>query len=336
MLSLTKPNPRDFALMESAEKGSSLGKDAWIRLKKNHLAMVSLWFFVLICIACFLIPELPGLPDPNKTHPELQSAPPFSTQTSADGETIFYLLGSDDLGRDVMMRLLHGGRISLAVGFIATAVSISIGVLYGSIAGYFGGRLDATMMRVVDILYALPFMIVVIIITTYTGDLVKELEMFLADTFGDAGRQLASKSELLILFFCIGAVEWLTMSRIVRSQVQSLRRQEFVDAAQSLGLPNALILWRHIIPNTIGPVIVYTTLTVPAVMRLEAILSFLGLGVQPPDASWGNLIKEGSDRMGSDPNLLLFPSLLFGLTLFSLNFLGDGLRDALDPKSSRD
>jgi oligopeptide transport system permease protein len=163
-------------------------------------------------------------------------------------------------------------------------------------------------MRIVDILYALPFMIIVIILTTYFGN------------------------NLWLLFVCIGAVEWLTMSRIVRGQVRSLKGQEFIEAARSLGLSQSRIIFRHLIPNTIGPVIIYTTLTVPAVMRLEAILSFLGFGVQPPDASWGSLIKEGADRMASDPGLLLYPAIIFGATLFSLNFLGDGLRDALDPK----
>ncbi|MEM7698697.1 MAG: ABC transporter permease, partial [Verrucomicrobiota bacterium] len=190
--------------------------------------------------------------------------------------------------------------------------SLTIGVIYGAIAGYLGGRVDAVMMRIVDILYSLPFIIFVIILTTIF------------------------ESNLILLFACIGAVEWLTMSRIVRGQVNGLKHQEFVEAARSLGLPRSRILFRHILPNTIGPVIVYTTLTVPAVMRLEAILSFLGLGVQPPDSSWGSLIKEGADRMISDPGLLIYPAIVFGLTLFSLNFLGDGLRDALDPKGSKD
>lgn len=297
---------------EFIEKGSSLGRDAWLRLRKNHLAMASLWFTVFIVLVSFFLPLVPGIPDPNRTHPDLQSLPAFSKVTSIEGEKIFYLLGSDPLGRDVFSRILHGGRVSLMVGFLATVVSLTIGVVYGAISGYLGGRTDAVMMRVVDILYALPFMIIVIILTTYFGN------------------------KLWLLFVCIGAVEWLTMSRIVRGQVLSLKRQEFIEAARSLGLPQSRILFRHLIPNTIGPVIVYTTLTVPAVMRLEAILSFLGLGVQPPDASWGSLIKEGADLMASDPGLLIYPAIVFGATLFSLNFLGDGLRDALDPKSSKD
>lgn len=296
----------------AAEKGSSLGRDAWYRLRKNSLAMASLWFFVAVVLLCFFLPLVPAIPNPNVTHPDLQSMPAFSSATSMEGVEVFYLLGSDHLGRDIFSRMLYGGRVSLAVGFLATVVSLTIGVVYGAVSGFTGGRTDAAMMRIVDILYALPFMIIVIILTTYFGN------------------------KLWLLFVCIGAVEWLTMSRIVRGQVRSLKGQEFVDAARSLGLSNWHIIRRHLIPNTVGPVIIYTTLTVPAVMRLEAILSFLGLGVQPPDASWGSLIKEGADRMASDPGLLVYPAIIFGMTLFSLNFLGDGLRDALDPKSSKD
>jgi len=310
------------------EKGSSLGRDAWLRLRKNHLAMASLWFTILIILVSFLLPIVPGIPDPNTTHPDLQSLPAFSSATSMEGKGVYYLLGSDPLGRDVFSRILYGGRVSLSVGFLATIVSLTIGVIYGAVSGYLGGRVDAAMMRIVDILYALPFMIIVIILSTYVAEMGDWKPVrFLNELFGNS---------LWLLFLCIGAVEWLTMARIVRGQVLSLKRQEFIDAARSLGLSQPRILFRHLIPNTLGPVIVYTTLTVPAVMRLEAILSFLGLGVQPPDASWGSLIKEGADLMASDPGLLIYPAVVFGLTLFCLNFLGDGLRDALDPKSSKD
>lgn len=274
--------------------------------------MMSFWFIIFITAACVLFPAFPGFPDPNKTHLVLKSQGPFSSGVSAEGEKVFFLLGSDHLGHDIFSRIIHGGRVSLMVGLIATAVSLTIGLIYGAVAGFIGGRTDSVMMRIVDILYALPFFITVIILTTYFGN------------------------HLWLLFVCIGAVEWLTMARIVRAQVQSLSKQEFIEAARSLGLSKWRIIFRHLIPNTLGPVIVYTTLTVPAVMRLEAILSFLGLGVQPPNASWGSLIKEGADRMASDPYLLIFPAIVFGLTLFALNFLGDGLRDALDPKSSKD
>lgn len=311
-MSMTTLTPEVAITEVPIEQGSSLGRDAWLRLRKNKLAMFSLWFFVGMVFLCFVVPILPIVPDPLVTAPDLKALGPFSTVVRADGEKVFFLLGSDNLGRDIFARILHGGRVSLLVGFIATAVSLTIGLVYGAVAGYSGGRTDAVMMRIVDILYALPFMIIVIILTTFFGN------------------------KLWLLFVCIGAVEWLTMARIVRGQVMSLTRQEFIEAARSLGLGHRRIIFRHLIPNTFGPVIVYTTLTVPAVMRLEAILSFLGLGVQPPNASWGSLIKEGADSMISNPGLLIFPSLFFAMTLFCLNFLGDGLRDALDPKTSKD
>ncbi|HQL94540.1 MAG TPA: ABC transporter permease, partial [Candidatus Hydrogenedentes bacterium] len=221
-------------------------------------------------------------------------------------------LGTDPLGRDLLARLLQGGRVSLLIGLSATAVSLLIGVLYGGVSGFAGGRADALMMRVVDILYALPYTVFVIILMVFFG------------------------RNFIFLFLAIGAVEWLTMARIVRGQVLSLREREFVEAARALGLGRARILVRHILPNTLGPVIIYATLTVPRVMLLEATLSFLGLGVQPPMSSWGLLIKEGVETMEEYPWLLLFPSIAFSATLFALNALGDGLRDALDPRTSRD
>ena len=223
-----------------------------------------------------------------------------------------HLLGTDELGRDLFTRILYGGRISLMVGLCATAVSLTIGVLFGAIAGFFGGRVDDLMMRFVDILYALPFTIFVILLT------------------------VIFERNIWNLFLAIGAVEWLTMSRIVRGQVLSLRKQEFVEAAIALGIPQWRIVLRHIIPNCLGPVIVYTTLTIPVVMLLEAFLSFLGLGVQPPMSSWGLLIRDGSKVLEEYYWLMLFPGMVLAFTLFSLNFLGDGLRDALDVRVSKD
>jgi oligopeptide transport system permease protein len=221
-------------------------------------------------------------------------------------------LGTDTLGRDLLSRILYGGRVSMAVGLSATAVSLVIGVLYGTIAGYLGGKTDAAMMRIVDILYSLPFTIFVILL------------------------MVIFERNIILLFMAIGAVEWLTMARIVRGQVLTLRRQEFIEAAIALGLRKRRIILRHMIPNVLGVIIVYATLTVPSVMLLEAFLSFLGFGVQPPMSSWGLLINDGAKSMEEFPWLLVFPGAVFSLTLFSLNFLGDGLRDALDPRAAKD
>lgn len=222
-----------------------------------------------------------------------------------------FLAGTDELGRDLFTRTLVGGRLSIAVGIAATLVSVTIGILYGGIAGYAGGRLDSLMMRFVDILYALPFLIFVILL------------------------MVVFPRSLLLLFIAIGAVEWLTTARIVRGEVLALKKLPFVDAARCLGLPHRTILLRHILPNALPPVIVYATLTVPTVILLESVLSFLGLGVQPPDSSWGVLLNEGAERMQAYPWLLIVPATLFAATLLSLNFLGDSLRDLLDPKSRR-
>ena len=221
-----------------------------------------------------------------------------------------HLLGTDILGRDLLSRILYGARISLMVGFVATGVALVIGVSWGIVAGYFGGRIDSVMMRIVDVLYGLPFIIFIIL---------------LMDIFG---------RNLWLLFGAIGAVEWLTMARIVRGQVMSLKNQEFVLAAKAMGVSNLTMFRRHLLPNILGPIAVYATLTIPQVMLLESFLSFLGLGIQPPMSSWGTLIKDGVESMEEFSWLLIYPGITFTITLFALNFFGDGLRDALDPKTS--
>lgn len=286
---------------ETIEEGSSLWQDAWARLRKNRLALFSFWTLIVIAILCFI--------------------GPFFTAHSFDEQDLEKTLlgpgwrhwfGTDDLGRDQLTRVLVGGRVSLTVGIIATCVSLIIGVTYGAAAAYIGGKVEAVMMRCVDILYAMPFTIFVILLMTIF------------------------ERSLILLFVAIGAVEWLTMARIVHGQVKSLKEQEFIEAAVSLGFGTRRILFRHLIPNVLGVVTVYATLTVPSVMLLESFLSFLGLGVQPPQPSWGSLIKLGADNIQLYPHLLVIPAFFFSLTLFCLNFLGDGLRDALDPKSSKD
>jgi oligopeptide transport system permease protein len=287
--------------VNAVPRGVSLWQDAWSRLCKNRLAMFGLLFLALIMLLCLLAPWLTPY-----------SYEEQNLRLGAQTPSFSHLLGTDTFGRDMLTRILYGGRLSLAVGFIATAVALVIGVAWGAVAGYLGGRVDALMMRLVDILYALPFMIFIVLLMVVFG------------------------RNLLLLFLAIGAVEWLTMARIVRGQIQSLRQQEYVEAAHSLGLGTAAIIWRHLIPNALGPVIVYTTLTIPNVMLLEAFLSFLGLGVQPPASSWGLLISSGVETMEEYPWLLIFPGMALTLTLFALNFLGDGLRDALDPRTSKD
>ena len=284
-----------------AEKGTSLWHDAWLRLRKNRMAVFGLFTLVLFIVIAILTPWIAPYSY------EAQNLDLGATPPSAE-----HWLGTDIFGRDLLTQIMYGGRVSLAVGFIATSVALLIGVTWGSIAGYVGGRVDAVMMRLVDILYALPFMIFIVLLMVVFG------------------------RNILLLFLAIGAVEWLTMARIMRGQVQSLRQQEFVEAAISLGLSPATIIRRHVIPNALGPIIVYTTLTIPSVMLLEAFLSFLGLGIHPPQTSWGLLISYGAETMEEFPWQLIFPGLALTLTLFSLNFLGDGLRDALDVRRSKD
>jgi oligopeptide transport system permease protein len=217
-------------------------------------------------------------------------------------------LGTDELGRDLFARVCYGGRISLLVGLAATLVSLFIGVAWGAVAGYSGGRTDALMMRTVDLLYALPFMFFVILLTVFFG------------------------RHLLLIFLAIGAVNWLDMARIVRGQTLSLRRREFVDAAVVSGARPATVIRRHIVPNLLGVVVVYAALTVPQVILVESFLSFLGLGVQEPATSWGALVSDGAHAMETTPWALVVPASFLAVTLLALNFLGDALRDALDPK----
>ncbi|MCC7441696.1 MAG: ABC transporter permease subunit [Bdellovibrionales bacterium] len=283
------------------EQGTSLWTDAWIRLKRNRMALAGGIFLVSLTLMALVTPWIAPYTYEGQ-----------DLQLGASAPSAAHWLGTDTLGRDLLTRIMYGSRISLMVGFLATAVALLIGVLYGTISGFLGGRADMLMMRIVDTLYALPFIIFVILLMVIFG------------------------RNLLLLFMAIGAVEWPTMARIVRGQVLNLRRQEFVEAAIAMGLSNRKIILRHLIPNVLGPIIVYTTLTIPSVMLLEAFLSFLGLGVQPPMSSWGLLISAGAESMEEYPWLLIFPGLVLSLTLFSLNFLGDGLRDALDPKASKD
>jgi len=320
----------------TTEKGTSLWKDAWLRLSHNRAAIVGLIVLVLICLACLILPMIPDfLQDPNSQNLLDKNQPPNPQ----------HWFGTDQLGRDIFSRAVFGGRISILVGLVTTFVAVTIGIVWGALAGYIGGRTDALMMRIVDILYALPFLVIVILLSVtlqpWTGKLTEWAVQNVAGKeatqlrIGNVRTWVEPITSLVPLFLAIGALSWLTVSRIVRAQVQSVASMDFVEAARSLGLGHGRILFRHILPNTLGPIIVYTTLTIPSVMLFEATLSFLGLGVKPPNSSWGVLIQEGANAMFANPWPLVFPSALFSLTLFSLNFLGDGLRDALDPKSAK-
>ena len=282
---------------EPHASGVSPWQDALRRLRRNRVATLGLAVLAAFALASLAAPWIaPYAYD--RTDLPYGAKPP----------TWAHPFGTDELGRDLLARTLHGARISFAVGFLATLVSLTIGVTYGSIAGFRGGRLDHAMMRLVDILYGLPFMFLVILLMVLFG------------------------RNILNLFIALGAVQWLTMARIVRGQVLSLRAREFVLAAHAMGASPRRVLARHLLPNALGPIVVYATLTVPAIMLEEAFLSFLGLGVQPPMASWGSLAAEGAAAMEAYPWLIVFPGLALTLTLLSLNFLGDGLRDALDPR----
>ena len=278
---------------------SSLFKDALIRLTTNKLSFFSLIYILLLVVVAIITPFIAPYDYAYQDLALGASAP------SSD-----HLLGTDTLGRDLLTRMMYGSRISLMVGFLATSVALVIGVIWGTVAGFSGGKTDAVMMRIVDTLYGIPFIILIILLMVIFG------------------------RNLILLFLAIGAVEWLTMARIVRSQVLNLSKQEFILSAEAMGVSKLSIIFRHLIPNAMGPVIVYATLTVPQIMLLESFLSFLGLGVQPPLSSWGLLIRDGAVSMEEYWWLLIFPSLAFSLTLFSLNFIGDGLRDAIDPRTA--
>ena len=285
-------------MSEAPIRGRSLWDDAARRLRRNRAAMTGVAVLAVLIVLAVIGPSLAPYPYDQINKDDVW-APPL---------THAHLLGADSLGRDLLARLLIGLRVSLAIGVVATAVALVIGVAWGATAGYLGGRVDELMMRLVDVLYSLPFLFFVILLMV---------------TFGRS---------LVLMFVAIGAVEWLTMSRIVRGQTLALKQKEFIEAARAAGLSKTAIVARHIIPNLLGPVAVYVTLTIPAVILAESFLSFLGMGVQQPLTSLGVLISNGAQDRDLAPWLLIFPSIVMVAALMSFNFIGDGLRDAIDPK----
>ena len=306
------------------EAGTSLWQDAWLRMRKNKIALASILVFTITCFFCVVIAWV--CKDPN----QVNLANKFSGPSSE------HWIGTDALGRDLFSRILYGGQVSILVGLIATAVSVTIGIIYGALAGFFGGRVDAIMMRIVDTLFSIPFLMIVIVLQAVLSEWSRDTSAWIVTNLNWDKGFTDRITNVLPLFFALGLLGWLTLARIVRAQVQSLKEREFVEAATSLGLSKLTILFRHIIPNTLGPTVVYATLTVPGFIMYEATLSYLGLGVESPNSSWVILIKEGANYLETNPQLLIFPGIIFSITLFALNFLGDGLRDALDVRASKD
>ncbi len=283
--------------LEDVRQG--LWLDAWRRLRANRATVVSLGVLGVVILLVLFGPWLSRYSVAFTDWDHISMAPSLASG---------HWFGTDYVGRDLFVRTLAGGRISLAIGIAATGVSLLVGISYGAMAGFMGGRIDNIMMRVVDILYALPFMFFVILLMVVFG------------------------RNIILVFVAIGAVNWLDMARIVRGQTLSLKQREFIEAARASGVSSITIVRRHIIPNLLGVVVIYVTLTIPQVILVESFLGFLGLGVQEPNASWGALINDGAQEMETAPWMLIFPALFLGLTLFCFNFIGDGLRDALDPK----
>jgi ABC-type dipeptide/oligopeptide/nickel transport system permease subunit len=385
-----------------AIKGASLWRDAWKRLLKNKLAVFGLAVLAVMLLAVIVGPQILRM----TTGYTADAIPSEGDLIKSFPPSWEHPMGTDEAGRDILARVLQGGRISLMVGIISTIVSLLVGVSYGAIAGYLGGRIDNFMMRIVDIIYAIPYILIVIVLLSVFGGpntavLVSSLPSIVAGGLvlligipaavalyrtileylefrfsgfalaaikfvlavieaaflialvwsigsliasSGAGTWLANKysdmvtqglSQIFLLFFALGLVSWLTMARVVRGQILSLKNQEFVMAARATGVSTFGIIFKHLVPNALGPVIVYATLTVPSVMLTEAFLSFLGLGVQAPYASWGSLASDGIKNIAIFPWQLIFPGVTMALTLFSLNFLGDGIRDALDPQTRK-
>ena len=285
----------------SQQFGASLWSQAAERMQRNRMLVVCGTVLAIVVLACVLAPLIAPYPYDQ-----------IDLKLGATAPSRAHWMGTDTLGRDLLSRCLYGGQISIAVGIVGTLVSLLIGVLYGSIAGYAGGRIDELMMRFVDFLYSLPYLFLVIILLVFFSN------------------------SILMLFVALGLVQWLTMARIVRGQALSLKKAEFIEAARLSGTRAPALLFRHLLPNMIGPIVVYGTLTIPTVILQEAFLSFLGLGIQAPRSSLGTLISDGAAVMGLFPWLVFFPSIMLAVALFSLNFVGDGLRDALDPRLGLD
>ncbi len=285
--------------IEALVQGRSLWSDARLRFMRNKAALVSLVLLLFIALACVVGPWL---------LPHAFDSADWDAMSAAPSWKNAHFWGTDDAGRDLLVRCLVGGRVSLTVGLLATLASVSLGIVWGATAGFIGGKVDALMMRIVDMMYAIPYLLIAILLVTILG------------------------REFYLVVLTITVFSWMDMARVVRGQTLSLRSMEYVEAARAMGVSTTRIIFRHIVPNLLGVVVIYTTVTVPGVILTESVLSFLGLGIQEPMTSWGVLIQDGAKAMEVTPWILLFPAGLLSVTLDCFNFIGDGLRDALDPK----
>ena len=292
-------NRLNAPVLEALVQGRSLWSDARLRFMRNKAALISLGLLLFVALACVIGPWL---------LPHAFDSADWDAMSAAPSWKNAHFWGTDDAGRDLLVRCLVGGRVSLTVGLLATLASVSLGIVWGAAAGFIGGKVDALMMRIVDMMYAIPYLLIAILLVTILG------------------------REFYLVVLTITVFSWMDMARVVRGQTLSLRSMEYVEAARAMGVSTTRIIFRHIVPNLLGVVVIYTTVTVPGVILTESVLSFLGLGIQEPMTSWGVLIQDGAKAMEVTPWILLFPAGLLSVTLYCFNFIGDGLRDALDPK----
>ncbi len=319
-----------------ARKPRSLLSDSVNRLRKNKLAVASIAMLVLIVLMAIFAPYITTGDFAKQDLLANNAVPQWMLAVMPKGAEQYarisdkFILGADDLGRDLWTRTVYGARISLSVAFVASSVSLLVGTIYGLVSGYMGGIVDSVMMRFVDFLYGFPFLIVVILLQTYFKAVARR------GAEGSFGQMMVSLNEsmggLFFLFIAIGLINWLAMARIARGQVLSVRKKEYVEAAKAVGAPDIRIIFRHVLPNIMGPLIVYETLAIPGYIFLEAFLSFIGLGVDAPTPSWGIMISEAAPGIRTYPNQLFPPAIALTLTTLAFNFMGDGLRDAFDPR----
>ncbi|HVU12822.1 MAG TPA: ABC transporter permease [Phototrophicaceae bacterium] len=328
------------ASLQKKAQGQSLWLDAWKRLRRNKLALIGAIIILLNIFVAIFAAQLAPKPYDLQVLTDNNSAPAWVTKLfpnmvpKSEGGYVninnSYILGADNVGRDLLSRIIYGSRVSLAVAFVGPFFSLLIGITFGLISGYAGGKVDNFMMRFVDIVYAFPTLLLVILMMAFFRS---GFAAATPGTFAYAVGQLdSSMGGMLFIFIGIGITSWMNLARLVRGQVLSVREKEYIEAARSLGVSTREIMFRHVLPNILGPVIVSETLTIPTYISYEAFLSFIGLGVNPPLPSWGQMISDGSRAISSYPNQAIFPAFALFLVMFAFNFLGDGLRDALDPR----